>query len=158
LRLWLAEENDTARRQEAQLSPVGKSTVENLFRYQLAPIQNELFAEVQNHAQAMDEVSPHGKLGSLKVDVFLLHGAEDDVIPSSETLWLENEIPRAYLKAVLITPAVAHVDPEAQIKLHDQWQLISFMAAVFRELEHERRAAVESRVVPSAQEKSPSSR
>ncbi len=60
----------------------------------------------------LSAISPQGKLGPLRAPVFLLHGATDDIIPSTETLWLEKDIPKAYLREALITPAFSHVDPD----------------------------------------------
>jgi pimeloyl-ACP methyl ester carboxylesterase len=139
LRLWLAEQYDAARTQQAKLSPTGKAVMEALFRYQLPPIKDQLLSEIQKHSGEMAAVSVLGKLNSLQAHILLLHGADDAVIPSSETLWLEREMPAHDLERALVTPAVGHVDPQAQIKLSDQWQLVSFMAAAFRELEREPR-------------------
>ena len=139
LRLWLAEQYDAARAHEEKLSPAGKAGMEALFHYQLAPIKDSLLAEIKKHADEMAAVSPAGKLSSLSARVFLLHGTGDAVIPSSETLWLEREIPSSDFARALVTPAVEHVDPEAKIKLRDQWQLVSFMALALRELEREPR-------------------
>ena len=137
LLLWLAEQYDAARAQEEKLSPAGKTGMEALFRYELAPIKDSLLAEIKKHEDEMAAVSPAGKLNNLRARVFLLHGTGDAVIPSSETFWLEQEVPHRDLVRVLVTPAVEHVDPEAKIKLRDQWQLVSFMAAALRELERE---------------------
>jgi pimeloyl-ACP methyl ester carboxylesterase len=139
LRLWLAEQYDAARAQQKKLSPTGKTVMEALFRDQLAPIKGQLLSEIQQHSGEMMAVSVAGKLNSLQARVFLLHGTDDGVIPSSETLWLEREVPARDLTRALVTPAVGHVDPQAQIKLSDQLQLVSFMAAAFRELEREPR-------------------
>jgi len=75
-------------------------------------------------------ISPEGKLGDLRVPVFILHGATDDVIPSTESLWLEKEIPRPYLKEALITPAFSHVDPDKSSTWSDELRLVSFLADV----------------------------
>lgn len=158
LRLWLAEQYDAARALELKLSPSGKAVMEALLHYQLAPIRKSLLGEIEKHTDEMAAVSPAGKLNTLRAHVFLLHGTDDAVIPSSETFWLEHEIPRRDLECALVTPAVEHVDPEAQIKPRDQWHLVSFMASALRELEGEPPAAVESRVVPSTLGSSSSSR
>jgi pimeloyl-ACP methyl ester carboxylesterase len=36
-------------------------------------------------------LSPHGQIASLGVPVYILHGADDNVIPPAESLWLERE-------------------------------------------------------------------
>jgi pimeloyl-ACP methyl ester carboxylesterase len=80
----------------------------------------------------MKAVSPEGKLSNLHVPVFVLHGATDDIIPSTESLWLQREIPPKYLRDVLITPAFSHVDPQKSPKWSDELRLVNFLAAVIR--------------------------
>jgi len=78
----------------------------------------------------MDAVSPHGHLGALNVPVFLLHGTGDSVIPSSETLWLKQDVPKPELKAALISPALVHVSMEDTVTISQKWELIHFLAQV----------------------------
>ncbi len=78
----------------------------------------------------MDAVSPHGKLAKLTVPVYLLHGSGDTLIPSSETLWLSRDVPVQELRAVLISPALIHVDMDKKVPRGQQWELVSFMAGI----------------------------
>jgi pimeloyl-ACP methyl ester carboxylesterase len=78
----------------------------------------------------MDAVSPHGRLGNLTVPVFLLHGTGDSVIPASETLWLAKDIPPQQLKALLISPALIHVNFGEHVPLSQKWALVDFLAQV----------------------------
>jgi hypothetical protein len=80
----------------------------------------------------MSEISPQGKLGVLHAPVFLLHGATDDIIPSTETLWLKNEIPQPFLRDALITPVFSHVDANQHTLWTDQLRLMEFLAGVLR--------------------------
>ena len=48
---------------------------------------------IDRHAADMDAISAGNKLASLHVPVLLLHGAADDVIPDTELLWLEKDVP-----------------------------------------------------------------
>ena len=64
--------------------------------------------------------------------VYLLHGFTDDIIPSTESLWLEKEIPPAYLRAVLITPAFSHVDPDQHAAWIEDLKLIRFLGKILR--------------------------
>ncbi|HET6145209.1 MAG TPA: hypothetical protein VFE02_16990, partial [Candidatus Acidoferrales bacterium] len=77
-------------------------------------------------------ISPEGKLSALHAAVFLLHGSTDDIIPSTESLWLERDIPHAYLREALITPAVSHVNPDKNAMWKDQLRLVEFLADVLR--------------------------
>ena len=57
-----------------------------------------LAAAESRHVEDMAGVSPHGHLGSLTTPVYLLHGAGDNIIPSSETLWMAAELPGTTLQ------------------------------------------------------------
>jgi pimeloyl-ACP methyl ester carboxylesterase len=79
-------------------------------------------------------VSPAGHLSTLEAPVFLLHGAADNVIPASETAWLAAEVPPSLLRAVVVTPAVKHVEIQGEPTYEQQWELVRFMAGTLAEL------------------------
>jgi pimeloyl-ACP methyl ester carboxylesterase len=106
--------------------------MEALFQYQIERLRSRLLTEIERDKEKMARVSPAGRLSALNVPVFLLHGEDDTIIPPAETMWLAREVPRKYLRKILISPAVGHVDP-AQTSLRDQWNLGSFLAAILRE-------------------------
>jgi acetyl esterase/lipase len=134
MRLWLGEEYESARACKRTLSPRSEDMLEALFQYRIEHLRARLLAEIEQQKQTMASVSPSGRLAKIKVPVFLLHGEQDGVIPPSETKWLAHEIPPRYLRKVLISPAVVHVDPQ-QTSWQDKWQLVSFLASVLRESE-----------------------
>lgn len=70
----------------------------------------------------------------VRAPVFLIHGAVDNVIPQTETVSLA-----AFLKAhghtqvsSLLTPAVSHADPIADVSVGDVWRLVSTWVAIGR--------------------------
>jgi pimeloyl-ACP methyl ester carboxylesterase len=75
----------------------------------------------------LDAASPHFYLSRLHVPVMLLHGATDNVVPPTETLWLERDMPPGVLKAALISPAIGHVEVGGASWM-DRWRLIQWMA------------------------------
>jgi pimeloyl-ACP methyl ester carboxylesterase len=92
-----------------------------------------LAASESKHAQAMAGVSPHNHLGSLTTPVYLLHGAGDNIIPASETLWMAAELPGTTLQSVLISPVLSHLDLNgAQPSPMDRWRLVHFFALILR--------------------------
>jgi pimeloyl-ACP methyl ester carboxylesterase len=58
----------------------------------------------------LDAASPHFYLARLHLPVLLLHGSADNVVPPTETLWLERDLPPGVLRAALISPAIGHVE------------------------------------------------
>jgi pimeloyl-ACP methyl ester carboxylesterase len=132
LRDWLWERPDDARALFPQLSPASRATMEILIARRITELRPKLLEAIQEDGARMAEISPRGKLGALRVPVFLLHGATDDIIPSTETLWLEKEIPKPYLREALITPAFSHVDPDKHAVWRDQLRLVNFLAGILR--------------------------
>ena len=102
-----------------------------------APTTRALLAKAEaKHITDMARVSPHGHLGRLSVPVYLLHGAADNVIPSSETLWMQSELPTTTLKAALISPVLSHLDLDgASPGVLDNLRLVHFFAMILREAE-----------------------
>ncbi|MCG8554591.1 MAG: hypothetical protein MJD61_04780 [Proteobacteria bacterium] len=94
---------------------------------------------VQRNQAALRALSPSGKLSGLPAATFLLHGADDPVIPAVETQWLKREVPAAALQEALVTTALSHTDRRGLgAKARDPeavWRLVSFTAHVLGELE-----------------------
>jgi pimeloyl-ACP methyl ester carboxylesterase len=93
-------------------------------------------ASIARHAGESPGLSPQGRLRTLDTPVYLLHGEADNVIPSAETLWMASELPRDDLKAVLVSPALSHLDLNGpKPGLMDQWRLIHFFALMIHAAE-----------------------
>jgi dienelactone hydrolase len=129
LRSWLHEDFDAARSRARDLSPEAGARMQQVFEHSaaLAPL---LDAEVARLSPQLAAVSPSAHLADIRVPVFLLHGAGDRVIPSSETEWLAHDTPRGMLRAALISPAIEHVELEGKPSLGDQLALVHFMGDV----------------------------
>jgi len=130
LRLLLWEKVDESRKQAGQLSPGSRRKMELLYNHRVEALAGEIGASIARHRAEMAPVSPHGNLGALQVPVLLLHGAADNVIPPSELLWLQRDVPPAALKSALISPAISHVSMEEKLSLSDKWKLLHFMARI----------------------------
>jgi pimeloyl-ACP methyl ester carboxylesterase len=132
LRDWLWEQPADAQALFPRLSPPARATMEILIARQIDRLRPKLLEMIQADDSQLSAISPQGKLGALHAPVFLLHGSTDDIIPSTETLWLEKDIPTPYLRAALITPAFSHVDPDKHAVWTDQSRLVEFLAGVLR--------------------------
>jgi len=128
LRQWLWEQPN-ALKAAAALSPDGQKKLDLLLHHR-DQMREPLLAEITLHKDEMAAVSPHGHLAQLHTSVFLLHGAGDTIIPSSETLWLAKDVPQSELRSALVSPALVHVDMGDQVTWQQQWQLVDFMAQV----------------------------
>ena len=134
LRLFLQEKREAAREAAKALSPVAKAKMEVIFGPDISALRPELLAMVERRTADMSAVSPHDRLAGLRAHVYLLHGAGDTVIPATETMWLAHDVPPAALRAVLVSPAIEHVELK-EPSLADQWALVRFMGAVIGEAE-----------------------
>lgn len=137
LRLWLWEKRDEARDAAQKLPSPSREKVEKLFAADIASVRDELLSEIGKHEGEMKKVSPHDHLSGLKAHAYLLHGAGDTVIPASETMWLAKDVPAASLRAVLVSPALVHVEL-AEPSAADKWALVHFMGRVIAEAESTR--------------------
>jgi pimeloyl-ACP methyl ester carboxylesterase len=132
LQYWLWEQPADAQALLPKLSPSARETIEILMARQIDRLRPKLLKAIAADEPRLAAISPEGKLGDLHTPVFVLHGATDDIIPSTESLWLEKEIPRAELRDALITPAFSHVDPDKHAARMDQVRLVEFLAGVLR--------------------------
>ena len=132
LRDWLWEQPEKSQVLLSRLSPEGRETMKILLARQIERLRPKLLDAIDADQTQLAAISPEGKLANLHVPVFILHGSTDDIIPSSESLWLEKEIPGAYLREALITPAFSHVDPGKNSTWRDQLRLVRFLADVLR--------------------------
>src|SRR5207245_356666 len=94
------------------------------------PIEQELLVKIDELSPSMDAVSPHLHLSGIRAPVFLLHGAGDNVIPPTETAWLERDVPRAWLADALVSDAIQHVEMHGKSGVLDRLALVHFMAGV----------------------------
>jgi pimeloyl-ACP methyl ester carboxylesterase len=134
LRLWLWEKRDEAREASKALSPASKKKMDRFFDSEASTFRPELLAAIERRSEEMKKVSPHGNLEGLRAHVYLLHGAGDTVIPSTETTWLANDVPKGALRSALVSPAIEHVELKDP-SLADQWALVHFMGEVIGEAE-----------------------
>jgi len=130
LRDWLWEQPQAAQALLARLTPAGRATMEFLLARQIDRLRPQLMDAIRVDEPQLAAISPQGKLGNLHVPVFILHGSTDDIIPSTESLWLQREVPPKYLREVLITPAFSHVDPDKSATWSDELRLVDFLADV----------------------------
>ena len=130
LRLLLWEKVDESRKRAELLSPASRQKMELLYSHRVETLAGEIRESIARHRAEMAPVSPHGNLGALQVPVLLLHGTGDNIIPSSELLWLQRDVPPAALKSALISPAISHVALGGEPTLADQLRLVHFMARI----------------------------
>jgi pimeloyl-ACP methyl ester carboxylesterase len=133
LKYWLWEEPQNAQPWVDKVSPPARSILDALIARRIELVRPLLLSAIHADAAELAALSPDGHIASLRVPVYILHGATDTVIPPAESLWLEREVPRSELRAALITPAFTHVDPQHRASWINELQLVHFIAGVLRE-------------------------
>jgi pimeloyl-ACP methyl ester carboxylesterase len=133
LKYWLWEEPQNAKPWLDKLSPPARELLDALMSRRIDLVRPQLLAAIHADAAELAALSPHGQIAKLRIPVFILHGATDTVIPSAESLWLQKEVPRRDVRAVLITPSFTHVDLQHKATWTEQLRLVDFIAAVLQE-------------------------
>ena len=133
IRYLLWEQLDRSHAEAAKLSPEGQRLMKLLYEHHTEALAPVILANIDHYSAEMAPVSPHGHLAQMEVPVFLLHGAADNVIPPSETLWLRSDLPPAMVRQCLISPVISHVEMGNKPKLKDELLLVHWMAAVLSE-------------------------
>ncbi len=136
LRAHLYEDVGAEKLTMQALTPTQRAEATELMDTDSAKTQASLAASNGKHWSELAALSPHGRLETLTVPVYLLHGEADNIIPSAETLWMAKELPHSSLKAVLVSPVMSHIDFESsEPTLLDEWRLIHFFAQVMQAAE-----------------------
>ena len=136
LRAHLYEDEPAEKAALARLSPQQLGEATQLMKTNSAATRDALARAEVKHIVDMAGVSPHGHLANLTTPVYLLHGEGDNIIPSAETMWMENELPSETLKAALISPVLSHLDLDgAGPSLLDHLRLVHFFALILRAAE-----------------------
>ena len=136
LRTHLYEDKQDEARALSALNAVDTREVLELMDTSLPATRAKIAASIARHAYEFAALSPEGHLQTLTTPVYLLHGRADNIIPSAETLWMESELPPKYLRAVLVSPVLSHINlDDPQPALMDEWHVVHFFALVMREAE-----------------------
>lgn len=136
LRAHLYEDKAAEARASLALNEQQKRETLALMDAGSAETKARIASVVVKYAAEMKRLSPSGGLKTLKVPVYLLHGEADNVIPSAETLWMEQQLPRGELRAALVSPVLSHVDLDGPSPgAADEWRLVHFFAQVLEAAE-----------------------
>jgi pimeloyl-ACP methyl ester carboxylesterase len=126
LRTLLWEDLPQAHSEAAKLSLPGQARMAQLFTHDTKSLVADTQRGLAVVQAELDAASPHFYLSRVHVPVMLLHGSADNVVPPTETLWLQRDLPPDALRAALISPAIGHVELGGASWM-DQLRLIQWM-------------------------------
>jgi dienelactone hydrolase len=136
LREHLYENKESEELAAARLTPHQREEAAELMDASSPVVREKLALAEARHLAEMQDVSPHGVLGTMTTPVYLLHGQSDNIIPSAESLWTASELPHGTLKAMLVSPVLSHLNLDhPKPGTWDQWQLVHFFAVVMKAAE-----------------------
>jgi dienelactone hydrolase len=130
LRTWLWGDKNGAEAKAKLMSPAGLAKMRLFFDQREDVLAPELLAIAERRKEAARPVSPSSVMDRVRVPVFLLHGEQDDVIPSSEARWIAAQLPDDTPRTLLVTPALKHVELVGTPTLQQKVALAWFMSGV----------------------------
>lgn len=139
LRAHLYEDRKAETEASLGLNEVQKRETLELMDATSPATRTKIAAVLAQHTSELAELSPQGRLKTLRTPVYLLHGEADNIIPSAETLWMASELPHDELKAMLVSPVLSHIDLDnAKPGAMDEWRLVHLFGLILRAAERKR--------------------
>ena len=132
LKLLLAGDGKGSEALTAQMTPAGRQIMQDIYHKQRRTLTPAMLAEIDKRRDRLSAASPAGHLAFVHAPVLLLHGSDDTVIPPTELLWLERDIPKEYLVTALVSPAIGHVEVGTGVSWRDKLALVHWMAQMIR--------------------------
>src|SRR5271166_640636 len=133
IRVLLSDDEKASKKLAETLTPAGQEIMQHIYHRQREHFAPALLAEVDKQKEQLAAASPAGHLKSLAMPVLLLHGSDDTVIPPTELLWLEGEVPKKELLDALISPVITHVEVGNKVSLRERLALVHWMALMIHE-------------------------
>lgn len=129
LRTYLHDQHKEARTRADQLSDAGKKLMLRILDHSdKKTIHDILMSLLAENRDRLRSVSPRGQLANLDAQVLLIHGADDPIVPATETRWLAREIPSRFLRQSLVTPILRHAEIEQKPAVSEYLKLVHFIA------------------------------
>ncbi|MEM9189177.1 MAG: alpha/beta hydrolase [Myxococcota bacterium] len=138
LSLMLHERFDAATQRLAasQLSSTGRTRLQAVVARRSTPgLRAEVLEALEDAEDELLRASPAEKVAGLRIPVFLVHGADDPIVPAIETRWLASELPEQALEEVLVTGVLSHAQYDRPPSLEERWAMVHFMARVLATVE-----------------------
>ena len=139
LRYLLWEDVDRSKQEAAKLSPEAQHTMQILYEHKVQEFGPIMMAWIAKHPHEWDAASPSHTGRNVHVPVFLLAGAADNIVPPTEALWIEHDLPADAERHVLISNLLSHLDV-SKASVRDEAKLVHWMAEMLHE-EQKNRAA-----------------
>lgn len=128
VRAFLHENYRQAEQEALALSPEGRAIFERVSHRDRLALADTVLRELPSMAATMQAASPAGRLDAVRIPVFLLHGAHDNVVPPSESLFSAREARASRSVHVLVSNQIGHAEMGKEENHREQLELLHFMA------------------------------
>jgi dienelactone hydrolase len=112
------------------MSAEGRVVFDRIEHRDRLALANIVLRELPSMKPTMDAASPAGHMAAIRVPVFLLHGAHDDVVPPSESKFSAREASQSPDVHLLVTSKVGHAEMGKNESALDELRILRFMAAL----------------------------
>jgi len=108
VRNYLHESYGAALQASLLMSPEGRLVFDRIYKRDRTALAAKVIEAIPALAKTMDAASPVGHVADIRVPIFLLHGAHDDVVPPSESRWIAQEATSPV--HILVTTKIGHAE------------------------------------------------
>lgn len=128
VRAFLRESYRQAELESLALSPAAREVFDRIMHRDRMALAATVLRELPSMAKPMQAASPAGRLASVRVPLFLLHGAHDDVVPPSESRFSAAEATASRDVHLLVSNKIGHAELGKDESRFDELRLVHFMA------------------------------
>ena len=128
LKLLLYGHGKASEQLTAKMTPAGRRIMQDIYQKHRESLAPAILAEINKRSEALAAASPAGHLRFIQAPVLLLHGSDDSIIPSTEMLWLQRDLPSDDLVSALESPAITHVEVGGKFSWRERLALVQWMA------------------------------
>jgi pimeloyl-ACP methyl ester carboxylesterase len=108
VRHFLHESYGAAQQAALRMSPEGRVVFDRIYNRDRLALAARVLDAIPALEKTMEAASPVGHVAAIRVPIFLLHGAHDDVVPPSESRWVAKEATSPV--HILVTTKIGHAE------------------------------------------------
>jgi pimeloyl-ACP methyl ester carboxylesterase len=97
-----------------------------------AALRQRMEGAIERHGAVLRDASAVGNLDRVRIPVFVLHGADDTIIPPTEASYLYRELPPHARAGVLVTTAIRHAENATESSLEEQLRVVHLVASALQ--------------------------
>jgi dienelactone hydrolase len=128
VRAFLHENYRQGEQLALRMSGPGRALYERVSHRDRLALASAVLRALPSMAADMQAASPSGHLGDVRIPVFLLHGADDSVVPPSESLFSAQEARASRSVHALVSRKIGHAELGKGENRREEWRLLHFMA------------------------------